>query len=337
MDVNAMSLDRLAGHYLMVGFDGVSLNDQIKEYLAEFRAGGVILFSRNIEGPEQVAGLCRDMREYAALHGTEDLIIAVDQEGGKVARLKPPGFTAFAGPSVISTIEESAAFGRAIAADVQRAGFTMDMAPVADVAPEGFASVMDGRMFPGTPEQAGELCAAFIAAMQKQGVMAVAKHFPGLGRTTLDSHLDLPFCQAAASEMRESDLVPFSAAVEAGVSGVMLSHAVYTELDPDWPASISTAIARDILRHELLFGGIAMTDDLDMGAVNGRFSVEICMQRVIEAEIDLALICHPGPSVERAFLKTLQILQDDPDMLALARKSALRTGKIKQRFTGGSR
>lgn len=327
-----MSLDLLAGHYLMVGFDGTTLNDQIKTYLREFRAGGVILFSRNIEGPDQVSGLCRDMADYAAEQGTANLILAVDQEGGKVARLRPPGFTAFEGPSVVSTPEEAALFGRALADDVLRAGFTMDMAPVADVAPADFDSVMDGRMFPGGPVAAGELCAAFIAAMQERGCMAVAKHFPGLGRTTLDSHKDLPFCEAAAADLRNEDLAPFSAAVEAGVSGVMLSHCVYTELDPQWPASISTAIARDILRRELYFPGIVMTDDLDMGAVNGRFSVETCMQRVIEAEIDLALICHPGENIERAFLKTYQMLQDDPEMLALARKSVQRTEKVKARF-----
>jgi beta-N-acetylhexosaminidase len=131
--------------------------------------------------------------------------------------------------------------------------------------------------------------------------MAVAKHFPGIGRTTLDSHLDLPVFPHAADTMEAIELPPFAAAMQTGVSAVMLSHILYPQIDDRWPASLSPAIARDLLRVRLGYQGVTITDDLDMGAIKRHFEMPVVIEQIMAAEIDIALICHKGPDIRTAF------------------------------------
>jgi beta-N-acetylhexosaminidase len=142
---------------------------------------------------------------------------------------------------------------------------------------------------------------AVIEALQAGGVMAVAKHFPGIGRTTLDSHLDLPVFQHAKETLERFELPPFAAAMQTGVSAVMLSHILYPQIDPRWPASLSPAIARDLLRGRFGYQGVTITDDLDMGAIKQHFEMPAVIDQIMAAEIDIALICHKGPDIRTAF------------------------------------
>lgn len=291
--------EQCAGQRLMVGFDGTSLNADLKWMIGELKVGGIILFSRNIEEPDQVRDLCHSAQEYAESCGQPRLLIAIDQEGGQVARLKEP-FTRFpqGNPGMVNR-DAAAYFAEITAGELRDIGVNMNMAPVLDVQPQGFEGIMAKRVFAGDPDFVASMGVEMIQGFQRRKIMAVAKHFPGIGRTTLDSHLHLPVLETVLQDLDQTDLVPFKHAIDHGVSGIMMSHIKYQALDPEWPASLSRKIVTTLLREQLGYQGVVMTDDLDMKAI--RIPIAQSVQRIVHAQVDLALVCHQGPDIEGAF------------------------------------
>lgn len=329
MKKTALSRQQLAGQRLMAGFDGTRFNREIRHLIEDLSVGGLILFSRNIETPEQVAALCAEAQASAASCGLPGLIIAIDQEGGQVARLKPPHFSSFPGNPEIRSLNDAETFATVTSRELRQVLVNMNFAPVLDVIPETGESIMSRRAFPGSPENVAELGSRVITTFQAQGIMAVAKHFPGIGRTRIDSHLDLPLLEAPLELLERTDLLPFRAAIECGVSGIMLSHILYTDLDPEWPASLSTTIARDLLRNKLGYTGVVMTDDLDMKAI--RHDIPTCIRQILQADIDMVLICHAGPNIDIAFSELLAGISQSQEMEKRAEMSAGRILELKQR------
>ncbi|MGE5258936.1 MAG: beta-N-acetylhexosaminidase [Hyphomicrobiales bacterium] len=299
MDVQFWSEDKLAGQMLMAGFEGTRWDSGLHHLIVDLKVGGLILFKRNVESPAQLAELCSSAQLQARDCGQPPLFIAIDQEGGSVARLGPP-FTQFPGTPPITNAAEAARFAEITAAELASVGINMNLAPVLDVAPEGFDSIMAGRAFGSNPAQVGRLGKTVIEGLQSRSIMAVAKHFPGIGRTTLDSHLDLPELDADLSSLERCEIIPFRAAIEQKVAGIMLSHILYTRLDPEWPASLSAPIARDLLRKLLGFKGIVITDDLEMGAIARHYGFTTAIRQVLRADIDIALICRSADKVKKA-------------------------------------
>jgi beta-N-acetylhexosaminidase len=162
--------------------------------------------------------------------------------------------------------------------------------------------------------------------------MAVAKHFPGIGRTTLDSHMDMPVLHDDLSVMEQFDLIPFEAGIQNNVSGVMLSHIFYTKLDPQWPASLSPQIAKNLLRKQMGFDGLVLTDDLDMGAISKHYDIHTAIHQILAADIDLTLICHKGPTIEIAFEEILKEMTDSPELKARGIESMERIMEAKRRY-----
>ena len=191
MDRGIISQKLMAGQRLMLGFDGIELNEDLKYIIGDIKACGIILFTRNIESPEQVTCLCRACQDYAKSRGVPPLFISVDQEGGAVARLKEP-FTVFKGNPFIESVEDARKFASITADELKQVGINMDFAPVLDIAPEGVDSIMKDRVFKGDAKKVSTLGAELIFTLQNKGIMAVAKHFPGIGRTVKDSHFHLP-------------------------------------------------------------------------------------------------------------------------------------------------
>jgi beta-N-acetylhexosaminidase len=300
MMIPELTQDQWVGQRLMVGFNGTEFNDGLRYAIDTFKVGGIILFSRNIVSPPQIEALCGSAQAYAARCGQPPLFIGIDQEGGVVARLKPP-FTQFAGNPAIKTIEEAIAFARITARELAGIGVNMNMAPVLDVTPEQGPSIMQKRVFGSDPQWVAQMGAAVITHLQANGIMAVGKHFPGIGRTVLDSHDDLPDLDADPASLARRDLVPFQAAVRAGVCGIMLSHIRYTAIDPVWPASISETISAEWLRRRMGFNGLILTDDLDMGAIAKHYGIDDIVPRCLQAGVDILLICHEGPAIAAAY------------------------------------
>ena len=322
---------QLAGQRLMVGFEGLTFNDDLRRLIQELGVGGLILFKINIDTPDQVRRLCADCQAFAARCGQPPLLIAVDQEGGPVARLRAP-FTEFPGNPHMRGIEDARHFGEVTARELASVGINMDMAPVVDVAPADMSGIMADRVFGSDPAHVSVMGNTVIETLQARGVMAVAKHFPGIGRTVLDSHLDLPVFREAPAAMENIEFPPFAAAMQVGVSAVMLSHILYEKLDARWPASLSPAIARDLLRGRFGYQGVSITDDLDMGAIKRHFDIRTAIRQIMTAEIDIALICHKGPDIQSAFEEMVARIDADRDLRAKTVESVERIMALKNHY-----
>jgi len=171
-----------------------------------------------------------------------------------------------------------------------------------------------------------------IAHLQAGGVMSVVKHFPGIGRTILDSHLELPYLETDVDDLWTNDFKPFRRAITQDVSGVMLAHICFSALDEEWPASLSKKIARNLLRHRMGYDGLVMTDDLDMGAIKNHWGIRLVMQRILEAEIDVPLICHPGPDIETAYESIRSFQSASLGNRSMCERSVERIMRLKQKY-----
>jgi beta-N-acetylhexosaminidase len=275
----------------MIGFDGPLLPAEVASLLSRGLAG-VALFGRNIVDRAQVADLCRAVRDAA--RGLPPPLVAVDEEGGRVQRLKricpvvpPMREVGAAGPGAAAA--EGAAIGRELAA----LGFNLDFAPVLDVDTNAANPVIGDRAFSGDADAVAACAVAFARALESEGVRACGKHFPGHGDAAADSHLDLPVIAAGADTLAVRELRPFEAAVRAGIGIVMTAHCVYPAIDAALPATLSRAHVTGLLRGRLGFGGVVVTDDLGMKAIEGRWGPDEVLGLGLDAGVDLFLHCGP--------------------------------------------
>jgi beta-N-acetylhexosaminidase len=245
---------------LLARFAGQRPPDWLRRWL-DAGLAGVVLFAQNIESPDQLRALVAELRAHR-----EDLIVAVDEEGGLVSRLEARTGSSFPGNSALGAVDDPE-LTRQIAASIggmlAAAGLSLDLAPVADL---DASPVIGVRSFGADPVRAGVHTAAFVRGLQDRGVAACAKHFPGHGRAAGDSHLELPEVSTSLATLRESDLVPFRSAIEAGVRCVMTAHVLFPAVDSR-PATLSARWLTGVLREELGFSGVVITDALDMAAI----------------------------------------------------------------------
>jgi beta-N-acetylhexosaminidase len=285
-------LERLAGSTIVTGVPGPDASPETLAALNDLGPGGVVLFDRNVSTVEGTRALVRALRDAAG--GTAPALVCVDQEGGRVARLRfrDPGMPSMLTVGAARDLALAERAGAALAYDVANVGGNVDFAPVLDLALEPHGTVIGTRSFGDDPDSAGRLGAALIRGVQGRGVAAVAKHFPGHGATARDSHEELPFIDVSADVLRARDLVPFAAAVAAGVRAVMTAHVVVRAFDAERPASLSRAIATDVLRGELGFTGVCFTDCLQMNAVARGFGTAGAGVAALAAGADALLVSH---------------------------------------------
>lgn len=323
------------GQLFMSGIPGPRVDEATVSLIRDYHLGGVILFARNIQDPIQLGGLCHDLQNAAMAHNGPPLFIAIDQEGGRVARLREP-FSRFPGNTAIGCADDPVAaameFGRITAMEMRIVGLNMNLAPVVDVRRGEPEMHLEGRMFGDNPEVVSLLGRTVVRSLQANGVMAVAKHFPGLGHAMKDPHLELPRIEAGRREIEEVDLPPFHAAIGEGVAGIMSSHAVYTALDPGRPATLSPAILTGLLREGLGFQGLTITDDLEMGAIAKHWGVVRSTASAFAAGADILLICRDqGAVLEGMGLITDRLLKGEIPYERV-RKSYMRVSKSKESF-----
>lgn len=330
-DTGSLTISQMAGQRIIAGFEGICLNEDLKYLISTLQIGGIILFSRNIKNRNQIRKLCTDASDYAKTCGQPPLFIAVDQEGGTVARLTPPDFTETPDAAVVKGSRQAAKFADITARQLWDVGINMNMAPVLDVADQKIQSIMARRSFGTDPEYVAALGATVIRQFQKNRIMAVGKHFPGIGRTTLDSHIDRPDLDIEAKMLFSRDLIPFKKAVAEQAAGIMLSHIRYTDIDPIWPASLSSKIAFDLLRKQMEYNGLVMTDDLEMGAVEKHYGIEKMIFSIIAADIDIALICRSMNKIKAAYKTFVQGLKDK-DSYRRSAESVSRILETKRRY-----
>jgi len=298
------------GQLLFVGFSGTQLPGPLRARIAQGRVGGVILFGRNIDSPQQVLRLCSEL--HAAAPADAPLLIAIDQEGGRVQRLRDP-FTVW--PPMrrlgeVGDLEATAAVGEALATELADYGIGLDFAPVVDVDTNPDNPVIGDRAFSRSAAKVGEHARAFIRGMQGRGVAACAKHFPGHGDTRSDSHLELPRLEHDLDRLRAVELTPFAAAALEEVASVMTAHVLFERLDRKRPATLSPPIIA-LLREELGYDGVVFSDDLEMRAVADHYSVEERTIGPLEAGVDSLLVCSDASLAD----EVLRLLERAPDRL----------------------
>jgi beta-N-acetylhexosaminidase len=293
-----VSLDRDVAGLFCVGFHGKSASPEVLE-LVERGVHGVVLFGRNVEEAEQVAALVAELKRAAG----RPLLVSVDQEGGRVARLRAPqGFTEIPPMRALGETgdaELARAAGALVGAELRAVGIDQDYAPVVDVDTNPANPVIGDRAFSRDPAVVGRLGAAFARGLQSAGVAACAKHFPGHGDTSQDSHKDLPRLPHALERLERVELAPFRDLAGAGVAAVMTAHVVFEALDARRPATLAPEVMR-LLRERVGFGGCAISDDLEMKAVAEHFALEESAPGAIVAGVDALLVCHTAAVQHRA-------------------------------------
>lgn len=291
--LNRMSIDEKIGQLLIVGIGGKQVSQVAKAHITKRFAGGIILFRRNIQSPQQVANLTTELQQVAVqTPNAIPLFIAIDQEGGIVTRLKK-GATVF--PSNLAlgaTRSESLAekAGEITALELAAVGVNLNFAPVMDINTNPRNPVIGVRAYGDSPMLVSQLGTAYIRGLQANGVLATAKHFPGHGDTHVDSHKKLPTVGHDEARMNAVELAPFRAAIEARVAAMMSAHILYPALDADTPATLSHRVLTGLLREQLGFEGLIITDDLEMQAIDAHYQTGNAAVMAIQAGADIVMV-----------------------------------------------
>ena len=294
-DAEIAQLTRDAGTVLQMAFVGTTAPDWVLRALSEGALGGLVPFSRNLDSPEQIAALCAELRA-----ANPEVLIALDEEGGDVTRLEVGQGSSYPGNLALGSaddVELTEAVARSIGRDLTALGVNLDYGPCVDVNVNPDNPVVGTRSFGAESELVARHSAAYVRGLQSQGVIGCAKHFPGHGDTAHDSHLGLPLIEY--DETSEAlHLAPFRAAIEAGVGAIMTAHIRFPRHDAEAPATMSHAILTGLLREELGYQGLIVTDGIDMGAISGHYGVAEGTVRAIAAGCDA--ICWGGSRADES-------------------------------------
>jgi beta-N-acetylhexosaminidase len=304
-------------------------------------AGGVILFGRNVRDPRQVQSLAAKLKAAATAGARSETgpdsawpIIAVDQEGGRVARLRQ-GFTdwpAMRTLGQIGDVELAREVGQALGRELRAVNIDLNFAPVMDVDTNPANPVIGDRAISSQAAVVAQLGSALIQGMQAAGIAACAKHFPGHGDTQHDSHLQLPLLAHQMERLHEVELPPFRAAVDAGVAAIMTAHVVFATLDRQYPATMSQAAIDGLLRQQLRFGGVVISDDLEMKAIADHFSIAEAVTRGLNAGVDLFLVCHTPQKQREAIDQIVRAVEQGRVPRERLEEAAGRVEALAQKF-----
>ena len=324
------------GQLFMVGFDGTSVSPELASFIKTYKPGGVILFSRNLESIEQIVALTNDLQRCSP---HSPLLISIDQEGGRVSRL-PKSFTIFPPCGMLGVCHSSElayAAAATIARELRAVGINMNMSPVLDVNSNPANPVIGDRSFGATPEPVCELGLATIGGLQDNRVIACGKHFPGHGDTSVDSHKALPIVAASRDRLEAIEFPPFRRATAAGVASLMTAHVRYSALDDTVPATLSPTIITTLLRGEMQYDGVVLTDDLEMHAIIDHYGIEDAAVRALLAGCDMPLICKDRDREVAAITAVERAVADGTLSAERIETSLARIARLKQRFVAPAR
>ncbi|MBT8496201.1 MAG: beta-N-acetylhexosaminidase [Deltaproteobacteria bacterium] len=329
-----MSVEDDVGQLLWLGFEGTTAPEWLLSGIAAGEVGAVIVFKRNLEHQngevviDQVVELNRSL--HAAASGGAPLAISVDQEGGRVARIREP---ATVWPPMLAMDNADAALaestGLAMGEELAAMGFDIDFAPVLDVHTNPDNPVIGDRSFSTRAEGVAELALAFADGLARAGIIGCGKHFPGHGDTDTDSHLALPRLSHDLERLRRVELVPFAAAARRGLPMLMSAHVVFEAIDPTVPATLSRKVLGELLRGELGFEGVVVSDDLDMKAIADHYGVGEAAVRAIDAGCDALLLCKDRGHQLEAHAALIDRARADGAFAARVADSARRVRSVK--------
>ena len=296
------------GQLLMIGIHGKTLNDDAKFMLNEYRVGGIILFDRNMESKDQVKSLITDINKTGKSAGLTPLFIGIDQEGGAVARMEdqlikvPPAEELGKEP-----IEQAVSLAKQSGTELKDLGFNINFAPVADL------GLTYGRSFSTNPDEVVRYASAVGKAYDEAGLWYSYKHFPGIGKTDVDLHADTSVVPVSKETLLNEDTKVFVDLIKQSkpnTYAIMVSHAMYPQIDPDHPSSLSKAIITDWLRKDMGYNGVVVTDDMDMGALAKHYTFGDMAVQSILAGSDILLVCHEYEHMQEAYNGLMKAVKD---------------------------
>lgn len=296
------------GQLLMIGIHGKTLNDDAKFMLNEYRVGGIILFDRNMESKDQVKSLIADINKTGKSAGLTPLFIGIDQEGGAVARMEdqlikvPPAEELGKEP-----IEKAVSLAKQSGTELKDLGFNINFAPVADL------GLTYGRSFSTNPDEVVRYASAVGKTYDEAGLWYSYKHFPGIGKTDVDLHADTSVVPVSKETLLNEDTKVFVDLIKQSkpnTYAIMVSHAMYPQIDPDHPSSLSKAIITDWLRKDMGYNGVVVTDDMDMGALAKHYTFGDMAVQSILAGSDILLVCHEYEHMQEAYNGLMKAVKD---------------------------
>ena len=306
------------GSLLIIGFDGTTLSSRTAAFIHDAQIGGVLLFTRNYQGPDQVRRLINGLQN--ARGSSPSLLIAVDQEGGRVQRFRD-GFTRLPTAAAVAQKPEFAhELAQLIARELKSVGVNLNFSPVADIMTQPANPVIGDRAYGTDTKGVNPLVRATVAGLQTQRVLSCLKHFPGHGDTHLDSHYELPHVDTPLTTLRSREFLPFQEGFAAGCELVMTAHLIAQCVDSELPATLSARMLKGILREELGFTGLIISDDLEMKAITDHYGVNDTPQKAIEAGCEL-LIYRSEDVARQAHASLVRALQEgqlDPQVVLQA-------------------
>ena len=296
------------GQLMMIGIHGKSLNDDAKFMLNEYRVGGIILFDRNMESKDQVKTLITDINKAGKSAGLTPLFLGIDQEGGAVARMDdklikvPPAEEVGKEP-----VEQAAALAKEVGTELKELGFNINFAPVADL------GLTYGRSYSTNPDEVVRYASAVGKSYDEAGLWYSYKHFPGIGKTDVDLHADTSIVPVSKETLLSEDTKVFVDLIKQSKPNtytIMVSHAMYPQIDPDHPSSLSKAIITDWLRKDMGYNGVVVTDDMDMGALAKHYTFGDMAVQSILAGSDILLVCHEYEHMQEAYNSLMKAVKD---------------------------
>lgn len=330
-----MSLRAQIGQQLIIGLSGKSLTADEKKFIVENNIGGVVLFARNLETPEQIRELCAEVQSLRfQMPDKTPLLIGTDMEGGRVHRLPPP-FTQWPALKKLGDLDNPTVafhFSQRMGVEMMAVGINLDFAPCVDVYTNPKNTIIGDRAISNDPLKVERMVSALIRGYIKSGVVSCAKHFPGHGDTVIDSHLELPVEEATLDRLNAVELVPFKKALRSRVDMVMASHIHFKNIDPKWPVTFSEFFLKKMIREEMKFRGLVVTDDLGMKAIASHYDAETIPVRALQAGADILLYCNEPEAPQIAMESIIEAVvqgQLDKGELAASYRRIMDLKKIK--------
>jgi beta-N-acetylhexosaminidase len=321
------------GQLFFIGLEGPELTSKEADFIVKNNIGGVTLFGRNLKSPIELHKLCSDLHNLKTkLPSKAPLFIAIDMEGGRVHRLKPP-FTQWPSLGKVAALDSTAVafkFANMMGMELRAMGINLDFAPCVDVLTNPKNVLIGDRSLGSDPEFVAKMASALVRGYIKAGVVACAKHFPGHGNTIIDSHEDLPVEEVDLNTLESRELIPFKKSFRARMDMVMTAHILYKNIDPENPATFSSIILQKMLREKLRYKNLIISDDLDMKALSKYHPRDVIPVRAMQAGCDIMLYCNEFDSPPIGLAAIRKAIQDKTIPVEQVNASLRRVADLKK-------